>query len=183
MHRAEEELGGGAALLRCGVIRGGDKQPAAGRAPLCLTLGFFSLLLMEQAPTPVPGDSVVGAMLCMALHLELGFHSPPALVPRDSRVLLVFKLESPISVQLQMHHLPSMAELLPQALGSLPFCGKCIVQWLGWSSVIPVFFRHLSLVSRLGQRCFTEVCILLSPNSGLSCVQRNKGQLVGGPYL
>lgn len=57
-----------------------------------------------------------------------------------------------------MHHLTSMAELLSQALGSLPFCGKCIVQWLGWSSVIPVVFRHLCLVSRAGQRCCTKIC-------------------------
>lgn len=28
----------------------------------------------------------------------------------------------------------------------------------GWSLVIPVCFRHLSLVSRVGQRCFTKIC-------------------------
>lgn len=103
--------------------------------------------------------------------------------------MLVFKLESQTSVQLQMHHLTSTAELLLQALGSLPFCGKCTVQRLGWSFIIPVFFRHLCLVSRVGQRLFTKICrfcLLLTQgcpvwSDSAGCWE--KGQLVGGPYL
>lgn len=75
------------------VIKGGDKQPGAGKAPLCLTLrGFFTLILMEQAPTQVPrvGSLVgimmilVGIIIMMALHLESDFHNPHASILRYS---------------------------------------------------------------------------------------------------
>lgn len=158
---------------------------------LCVAhTGVFGLTLTEQAPTQISQvDSLVGIMMCMVLHLQWGFHSPHASILRDSWVVLVFKLESQISVQLQMHHWTSMAELLLQALGSLPFCGKWTAQWLGWSLVIPVFFRHLCLVSRVGQRCFTKICrfcLLLTQgcpvwSDSAGCWE--KGQLVGGSYL
>lgn len=52
------------------LIKGGDKQPSAGRAALCRKLFgfFFWSRVIERAPTQVPlVDSLVGIIMCIVL--------------------------------------------------------------------------------------------------------------------